>query len=440
MSIDSISALHQSIKKLVATKTTNDLYRTLVECLLSDFGFDRAGFSLFDRENHQVVGTWGSHIEDRSLRDESTHRHEVTDVHLIGPTQCEDGLVYRENITLFEKGEPIGEGWHILCGIYDKDELLGWIFIDNLMSQRPITTVEIDAIRLFATVFGPMVVKYRQNKLLSELNAHLEAKNDHLEQTILLLAKTQKNLVESRKMEALAQLVKGVAHELNTPLGNALLSVSEIEYIVKDIRKATQNCPHIDELELASGMIHRNLSRAANLITQFKRISVNEQPDSQTTINLSQHIHKIASSLVDIAAKDILPTLTINTAVDANEWLLMSSAFEQIMSNLLTNAYIHGFKGQSIGKIIVTTNLAHEKNEPLLHICISDNGVGMQEAELDALFDPFFTTNRQKGTGLGMSIVYNLVTHFMGGTITACNNEMGGLSIDMYLPAQNKRI
>jgi signal transduction histidine kinase len=437
-----LSALNTVLTNLAHSHSVDSLCYQAVKGLLEEFGIDRCGVLLYDAKTQQQVGTWGTD-KNGQLRQETDLRFPVQEHLVMTPEQGQCGMVILEDHPLQELGEVIARGWHIQCGIFDNDTLLGWLFVDNLVNQLPLENDQVDLIRTFATAFGQMLVKFQQNEELLALNHSLESQNDYLEKTLKYLANAQERLIEGEKMAALGKLVQGVAHELNTPLGNSMMAISQFRFSLEDcqvkIREGSLRMADalstIDDLAEATRIAECNVNRASDLITQFKKIAIADEFDHIDRVDVTPFVQQLVNMI-----RDILPGFPETVSFDIEgqpedlTWTLLPGAFSQVLTHLISNAQRHGLKQDSGGKIRIRIDTYQQNTRRKLRIVFSDNGVGVDDDTLKVIFDPFYTTNRQIGTGLGTSIVYNLVTHRMGGFIRAEHNPTGGLQFEILLP------
>lgn len=260
------------------------------------------------------------------------------------------------------------------------------------------------------------------------LNKILESHNDELEHINEQLLSTQKQLVESEKMASLAGLVTGVAHEVNTPLGASITAVTHLSAIsaeaysdFKEKKLSSQKFERIIEEQLqATEIIFKNLCRAAELIKSFKQVSADQVSEAAREFEINDYLYEIKTSL-----KHKLKQAQVSVEIECDfEKQIYSypGVFSQIISNLIINSLVHGFKSQTGGKITLSLRQEHGH----IYIDYRDNGKGIQKENLEKVFDPFFTTNRNSGsTGLGLSICYNLVTQKMQGNIICLESDQG---------------
>jgi PAS domain S-box-containing protein len=251
-------------------------------------------------------------------------------------------------------------------------------------------------------------------------NMQLKSSNRELLATIENLKEAQDKLVVTEKMAALGALVAGIAHEINTPIGMSLTGISHFHGLTKDIvndfgnQKLTQSglSKYLANCEQACHLTTINLEKAATLIRSFKQVAVDQTSEEERTFNVKGYIDEILSSLHSVTKQT---QIAIN--VDCSEGIVIDSypgALSQIVTNLIMNSVIHGFKHKQNGRI----NIQVEKSDNALLIIYSDNGVGIKSENLSKIFDPFFTTNRNNGgSGLGLNIIHNLVCNKFTGQI-----------------------
>jgi len=222
-------------------------------------------------------------------------------------------------------------------------------------------------------------------------------------------------------MAGLGQLVAGVAHEINTPVGLSLTGITHFLSLSEDLTKKYKN----DELsqeefeefisisnELAKS-ININLEKTAQLVKSFKQVSVDQSSDEKRVFKIKEYLEEILLSIRNITKKT-----KIKINIDCDEKIEVNSyagAISQIITNLILNSLRHAYNKNSEGNIDI---IVKEKDENII-ILFKDYGKGISKENLSKIFNPFFTTNREEGgSGLGLSIIYNLVTTKLKGTIT----------------------
>ncbi len=260
--------------------------------------------------------------------------------------------------------------------------------------------------------------------------------NKKLEYTIQRLENTKDKLVESEKMASLGNLIAGVAHELNTPLGISLTAASTIGDVGRTLKsrvdenklKKSELNNFILKLGELDQLICSNLERCHDLINSFKQVSADQVVAKHREIYLKDYLQEILNTLSIYLRKN-----EVSCEIFGDNPLIMvdPSILNQILNNLTTNAIVHAFEGKESKKIklqVITEDSQYK-------VAFKDNGKGMDERTQQRVFEPFFTTKRgQGGTGLGLNIVHNLVYSKLGGTINI-NSHLGqGTSFIITLP------
>ncbi len=261
---------------------------------------------------------------------------------------------------------------------------------------------------------------------------------DAAETALRNLRETQVSLIEAEKLAALGRLVAGVAHEVNNPVGIGLTVASALERKTAlfaaevargDLRRSSLN-DFLETSRDASSQLVANLNRAAELIQSFKQVAADRNYSDQRTFDLADLTEQVVMSLRPGLRKHNL-TLT----VDCQPNLIMNSypgPYGQVLTNLFLNAVAHAFPDGRPGAIHIE---ARESGRDNVEIIFSDNGIGMSLDVRRRAFDPFFTTRRdQGGTGLGLHIVYSIVTNRLGGRLDLDSEPGGGTRIQMILP------
>jgi len=277
----------------------------------------------------------------------------------------------------------------------------------------------------------------KQKKEIEEKNAVLEDQKEELQRTLENLKLTQSQLIQSEKMASLGGLVAGVAHEINTPVGIGITAISSLiedtkkmaELYKKDQISRGDFKEFLQTTNNSGKLIQKNLERTASLIQSFKQVSVDRSTKQQREFYLKAYLEDVIRSLYPkFKSRDI----EIN--IDCDEKLQLNSypgTFAQIFTNLVLNSIVHGFKKEK--KKGVIDILVKQENEQL-KIEYKDNGEGISRKILPKIFDPFFTTDQSKGTGLGLNIVYNLVTQKLKGTIKCESEEGKGVIFSIVVP------
>jgi len=294
-----------------------------------------------------------------------------------------------------------------------------------------------DEIGLLAKAFNEMSADiHEKRKQLKESHNELE---NLLESQSKELESTQMQLIESEKMSSLGELVAGVSHEISTPIGICITSESffrdEAHLVQKKFNEGNMSRQDFtDFMKVAldnSEILNANLKRTAELIKNFKQVAVDQCIEDLRPFGVHGYITDLLSTL-----KPRIKTLKHVIEVTGDERLVITTlpgAMAQIITNLVMNSIIHGFEG--IEKGYISIDVSAKDNGVLL--TYKDDGKGMSEESLKRIFDPFFTTRKGKGgTGLGMNIVYKLITDTLRGHID-CTSQLGqGVKFEIYIENQ----
>ncbi|MGE0522593.1 MAG: ATP-binding protein [Variibacter sp.] len=280
---------------------------------------------------------------------------------------------------------------------------------------------------------------FRENAVAKQrAEIELRASKEHAESALSDLRETQRSLIEAEKLAALGSLVAGVAHEVNNPVGIGLTVASSLarrceafaaEIGEGQLRRARLT-EFVDGARDASNQLVLNLERAEELIRSFKQVAVDRSHETRRPFDLRESTEQIVSSLRAGLKK---AHLTLN--IDVPDGIVMEGypgAYGQVLTNLVLNATTHAFAGGLEGVIRIE---ARRLTGPQVEINFSDDGAGMTEEVRRHAFDPFFTTRRNHGgTGLGLHIVYNLVTRRLGGRISFVSAPNRGTTFRIVLP------
>ncbi|WP_460448444.1 sensor histidine kinase [Alsobacter sp. SYSU BS001988] len=288
-------------------------------------------------------------------------------------------------------------------------------------------------------VMARAVEVFRANAIAKQrAEADLRASKEEAEQALANLRATQQSLIEAEKLAALGGLVAGVAHEVNNPVGISLTVASalaqrcsafEQDLAAGQLRRS-QLAAFVDQNRDAARQLVANLQRAGDLIQSFKQVAVDRSHADRRRFDLRLATEDILASL-----RPGLRLRRLALDVDISDGLAMdgdAGAYGQVLTNLFLNAMTHAYPDGRGGTIRVTGRAMGPDN---VQVLFSDDGVGMPDDVLRQAFDPFFTTRRgQGGTGLGLHIVYNVVTQRLGGRITLTSKAGRGATFQLTLP------
>ncbi|MCG9754203.1 ATP-binding protein [Shewanella insulae] len=345
---------------------------------------------------------------------------------------------YSQNINLDGEFEPLvfvknshknDEFWLVADAINKMQQQLRRSFDDIKASKLELQDALADRERLLEL----------ERSYKDELARQVKERTQELEQSLLVLKRAQQVLVEQEKMAALGGLVSGVAHEINTPIGICLTAAStqlvHIEELITLIHSENATLEEInailEEYQQSCELIISNITRASSLIQKFKTIAAEQSQEDKRSINLKQGLEEHHESMRFLYTNK---HAEVEYRVDPNLNILTNlSLFKQIITNLFSNAYAHGFKDRQLGHLRIDA----EVDDGMLKICIQDDGPGISKEAACHIFEPFYTTTRSEGgTGLGLSAAFNAVTLLKGNIRYRDDGELGGACFEVSFPVE----
>lgn len=290
--------------------------------------------------------------------------------------------------------------------------------------------------------------KRRIERELSELNTSLEQRvtdrtealrvaNEELSLTVETLRQAQVELVRSEKLAALGSLVAGIAHELNTPIGNCITIASTLDEQIDDFVAAIQQGLRRSTLDSFTGsarqaadILMRNLQRASELVVSFKQVAVDQTSSQRRQFALGEVVAEILLTLQPTIRKTpYVVDYSIPPEIVCDSY---PGPLGQVVSNLVNNALLHGFEGRTKGVVSIGAKMVSATH---FELTVTDDGCGIPKSHQMRIYDPFFTTKLGKGgSGLGLNIVYNLVTEVLGGDISLDSEPGRGTSFAIVVP------
>lgn len=308
----------------------------------------------------------------------------------------------------------------------------------ELVVEVSIGAVTVEGHRYGAAVVRDITERKRAERERTQLTESLHRQVQETQATLEELRRTQDRLVQSEKMASLGVLVAGVAHEINTPVGIAVTAASHLleritalsAAVADGSLKRSQLLDTLATSRASAEMVMTHLGRAAGLIQSFKQVAVDQSSPDRREIDLDIYLHELAESLAPRLKPTphrlellCLPGLRITT---------VPGALSQVVSNLVLNSLIHAYGEGEAG----TLRLLVEREDGGVFLSYADDGRGIAAEVLPKIFDPFFTTRRSAGgSGLGLHVVYNLVTQTLGGRITVESEPGRGTRFLIHLPA-----
>jgi signal transduction histidine kinase len=321
-----------------------------------------------------------------------------------------------------------------------------------------------DGRHLWISVFGRLIVEAQRKIVITtlfditeqvqvqerieDLNASLEDRvrerteqlqvaNLELSQAMQTIEQARDTLVQSEKLASLGSLVAGVAHELNTPIGNGLIVASALEEKARAFAVAAKQplqrsaLDHfILEMQTAADLLVRSLTRAATLVTSFKQVAVDQTSAQRRNFDLRDVIEEVVLSI-----SPATQLAKCQVRLDLAPGLLLDSypgPLGQVLTNLINNALLHAFTPDQQARIEISAVAVVPEQ---IQISVQDNGRGIAPAHLKRIFDPFFTTRMgQGGSGLGLHIVHNITSGVLGGQVDVRTVVGEGTEFVLRLP------
>ncbi|NMG32301.1 sensor histidine kinase, partial [Aromatoleum evansii] len=282
-------------------------------------------------------------------------------------------------------------------------------------------------------------IQGRDITALKRIEMELLDRNHALTEVNERLRQAQEQLVQAEKLASLGSLVAGVAHELNTPIGNSVTVASTLRAHAHEFVRQVEAgealrrnalLDFIAQCRDAADLVEKNLRRAADLIGNFKQVAVDQTSMRRRSFDLRQALDEVLSTL-----QPKLKHTRHRLEVAVERGIVLDSfpgPLAQIVTNLVTNSLMHAFEGIEAGVIRIE---AAPTGDDRIALTYADNGAGIPEALTKRVFEPFFTTKLGGGgSGLGLYIVFNLVTGVLGGTIALSGSPGQGARFDMLLP------
>ena len=312
-----------------------------------------------------------------------------------------------------------------------------------LEKMRVNTAAAIGVSALILLLLGSLLInrwldsEYQRHKLLVQVKAERDALK-HAYQELSLSHERQQllqnELAETKKLSSLGLMVAGVAHELNTPTGGALMVITDLRNQIKQLldreHAPTRELQHmLRGLELAE----RHLQQAARQIRSFKRLASDRSAEDWVKTDLAELSRDLLLSL-----RSRLKHTHIeidNQIADDFQLYTCPGVLSQILQNLIENALSHGYQPNDRGTITLAARIIDEHEQPIIEIQVTDTGCGIREDMIEKIFDPFMTSGRGQGhCGLGLHLVHQWITNTLRGTIHVTSVVNEGTTFTIHLP------
>ena len=370
---------------------------------------NKAWTQLFGRDRAEVLGESGVHLQlYKSLTDRDRMLSMLQEQHVVS------GFVTT------------------ILGGKDRQEILCEI-------SGQLITIDNEAMLILAWEDITAKAQYEENilRLNAGLEKRVEERTRELSGALESLTAAQSELVRTEKLSALGSLVAGIAHELNTPIGNSLTVASTLQdqaqeftdHMGKGLTRSRLE-QFVSNTREGATILMSGLRQAAELVASFKQVAVDQSSVNRRAFRLNDTVHEILLTLGPGLRKT---RHTVHSQVPAELFLeSYPGPFGQVLTNLVNNAVLHAFGEEQAGNIYLE---ARPIDEAWIEFIVRDDGNGIPPANIARVFDPFFTTKLgQGGSGLGLNIVYNLVSKTLGGQIRVDSPVGKGACFTLRLP------
>lgn len=306
--------------------------------------------------------------------------------------------------------------------------------------ELAVSEMRIGAARKFTGLVRDISERKHAEEELRRLNTSLESQVTETRRALSQLRDAQTQLMQAEKLASLGSLVAGMAHEISTPLGVGVSAASTLQMLAEQIR-ARHDSGEMTRSDLqrfvqlaidSSGLVLKNLQRAAELMHSFKQVAVDQASGDRRRFQLKPYLDEVITSLSPKfkgKRHRVVVECPATLAVDS-----YPGALAQVVTNFITNSLVHAFPGERGGTLSLEARA--EGGEVVL--VYRDDGVGIEPANLARVFEPFFTTRRGSGgSGLGLHVVHNLVTERLGGSIAVKSEPGHGVEFTVRFPARH---
>ena len=369
---------------------------------------------------YQASEVEGRHVDELRLDDLSSTTMAYCWDHI------RDGYVWEgELLSIRKDGSQFPEQVFLLPITNEYDQVSSVAFIKRDISAQKAAEMEL------------LGLTESLEQRVSERTQLLEATNRELMDTLDQLQRMQSQLVESEKMASLGELIAGIAHEINTPVGIAYTASTHLEKTTRDFSKLvaagglkrSDLQAFMDTCLESTRLLASNLTRASELIRSFKQVAIDQSGEAKRRFYLRPYIEEVLLSLRPLLKKT---NHTVQLQGDRDfSFSSFPGAFSQILTNLISNSISHAYGADEAGKLAIS----FEKLEHSLQLVYRDDGRGIREDAMEQIFSPLFTTNREQGgSGLGLHVVYNLVTQKLHGTISCQSAPGQGTTFQITIP------
>lgn len=456
--------MHGIMKLLDRNRRDDEIYEFFKQFLIikDDYEKNAATYQSFETDNYiiyfkDIVNNLNSSFSMKTVKSFATEILDITDIFisLYNPHTTNDEIINSTSLMVTRNGEfqdlsgkkytydvkslvpqhvtPFNDRYNLVVMDLTYSKIQLGTLVMNLSKRKGsafenIMVIISNALKNESRIAELKEAEQLQLQYKNHLQELVDERTKELQYSIENLKVTQKKLVEAEKMASMGELVAGVAHEINTPLGICLTSSSHMQQeshnILKKYKESGVTRTKLESflaiMSESSDLNLSNINKVSKIINNFKQMAVDRSSEIKREFNLTEYIGTIFSNLYHDTIKD---NFIINYNYSGN--IIINSypgVFTQIISYLISNAKKHGFIYDELG--IIDVALKQDKN--VVTLIFQNNGKAIPEEHIQKIFNPFFTTSRSKGDqGLGLNITYNLISQKLEGTIE-CESRLHG--------------
>lgn len=437
--LDAVNAIG---REFTTHLTLNDVFQEIYQHIGQIVSVDAFGIGLIDQQHSTIVFEYA--IEQDVRFNQYTRSLEHPEQLAVFCVQQNRSILIKDYNQEYEQYHPIrDERLQMLCNGTMGKSASSMIYVPMAIQRKVIGVIgmqsfspdiysksDVTILETLASYGAIALANAKSHENLQSLHQQLEASHNELKQT-------QQKLIMQEKMAALGQLVAGVAHEINTPVGIAVTGISvlddkltELESFINDNRLKRNTLENnINTCIESLALIKPNLNKTAELIQQFKRVAAADSNAKIISVDIGELLRQVSISVIDKSSdKGISVELA---GPESLKFDTMPSVLSQVILILINNALQHAFSERSEGKIILRYSLDNKG----LTIACEDNGAGISAEQEDQIFAPFYTSSRQSGAmGLGLSIAFNIVNIQLAGTLTLKSDYGKGATFIVKVP------
>lgn len=410
-----LQRLNDAFERLSKARNHDDLYRQAVLAARTQLGFDRAGILLYDRVAGQQTGTWGIDAQGQ-LRNEHAFKAPV-DEHLIRHAD-EDHVQLSHDVPLQELGETVGHGWHVQAAVFSGEELHGWLFIDNLLNQRPITEEQFHVIQSFANVLGQLIVRSKIEDTLIDALDSLASNENRTLSALDRVSQLESQIAGSRRLVQLAERLSGLVPISTRAVGNLLNFISLL---------SPKQFADSDLALLASAQ--KSANQLSRIYRHFDQ-KVHEATENDVQIMPASVVQEYWLNQFTPLFRSTPHALEVHTDAPEDDIAIPLILLTQLVKELLTNAVSHGLEGSTAGRASVTL----EQTERLLCIYVEDSGIGLEPDQFEEVLKLFVTSKPNEFLGTGLNVTQHYTERWLNGQLELDESPLGGLRCSIRIP------